>query len=204
MFLSKQDPTLMKEMLIKPNLHYIYTQYSSDTASKLMDVTKALEGRKSPSVSQNDVILFSLGSWPHSFGTVKDYKKNLNILFKALNQTKHNPKLSHLRLIFWTPPSVPDGTEYVQRMRTGYDVGAMESYVRQNMEILKVENLDMFNPTNIRNNENLCNAHYICRRESAGMDNVVGEVGISFLNNLATFICEVWKNLRRCMHGLVL
>ena len=181
----------MKEMSIEPNLRYIYTQYSSDTSSKLMDLTKTLERRKNPPVSQNDVILFSLGSWPHSFRTVKQYKHNLNILFKTLNQTKHNSKLSNLRLIFWTPPSVPDGTEYVQRMRTGYDVGAMASYVRQKMELLKIENLDMFNPTNIRNNENLCNAHYICRRESAGMDNVVGEVGISFLNNLATFICEV-------------
>ena len=178
-------------MFIEPNLRYIYTQYSSDTAKKLMNLAKTLERRKSPPVSENDVVLFSLGSWPHSFGTIKPYEEKLNILFKTVNQTKQNPKLPNLRLIFWTPPSVPDGIEYVQRMRTGYDVGAMASYVRQKMKILNVENLDMFNPTNIRNNENLCNAHYLCRRPSSGMDNVVGEVGLSFLNNLATFICDV-------------
>ena len=67
----------------------------------------------------------------------------------------------------------------------------MTSYIIQEMKKLNIEVLDMFNPTNIRNNENLCNAHYICRRPSSGMENVVGEVGLSFQNNLATLICEV-------------
>ena len=195
LFDRKTETDLMERMHVNPNLDYIYTRYTSDIVKQLNLLTNELEKRVEPPMSQNDVILFSLGSWPHSFGTLRVYKKNLNSLFEILKSIKQNPKLLNLRLVFWTPPSAPDGMEYRQRMRTGYDLGAMASYVCGKMKELKIEVLDMFNPTNIRNNENLCNGHYICRRQSSGMDNVVGEVGLSFQNNLAILICENWRQV---------
>ena len=178
-------------MHVNPSLDYVYTQYSRHVIKEINRLAKKLERRVTPPVSKDDVILFSLGSWPHSFGTIKPYKKNLNSLFQTLNRIKQNPKFFNLRLVFWTPPSVSEGSQFTQRMRNAYGVGAMMSYIRQQMKKLKIEVLDMFNPTNIRNEETLCNTHYICRRESSGMENVVGEVGLSFLNNLATLMCEV-------------
>ena len=179
-------------MHVNPSLDYVWTEFSRDIIKEINRLAKKLDRRVTPPVSKDDVILFSLGSWPLSFGTLRPYKKNLNSLFQTLNRIKQNPKFSNLRLVFWTPPSVPEGPEFLvrMRMRSAFDVGAMTSYIRQQMKKLKIEVLDMFNPTNIRNEENVCNAHYLCRRPVSRMENLVGEVGLSFLNNLATLVCE--------------
>ena len=100
LFDRKAEPVLMERMHVNPNLDYIYTRYTSETVKQLNLLTKKLEKRVEPPVSQNDVILFSLGSWSHSYRTLRVYKKNLNSLFEILKSIKQNPKFLNLRLVF--------------------------------------------------------------------------------------------------------
>ena len=102
------------------NLDYIYTQHIKDVIGLLDKRVKEIKTRKLHT-SKHDIIVFSMGSWPHSFSTLKIYKRNLNMIFETLRHVKQDPKLSDLRLVFWTPPSVPDGIEFEQRMCNAYE-----------------------------------------------------------------------------------
>ncbi len=173
-----------------PNYKFLYIQYIKDIIRKLDNLIVTIRRRTSPEVSHRDIIVISVGSWPTSFGTLEEFKVEVPKLLKKIVEIKRDQTLSKMRLIFWTPPSVPDAIGFIQRMRNQFDVGAMLGYLIQELERLGVEILDMYNPTNIFHNVNLCNAHYICARPTFGIMNVEGVVGWAVLDAFITLICD--------------
>ncbi len=176
-----------------PNYKFIYIQYINDVIRKLDDFSLKIKqdistcSRAGP---HQDIIIISVGSWSHTFSTLQDYKQEIPKLLNKMAEIKNDPILSKMRLIFWTPPSVPDAPKFTVRMRNQFGVGAMVGYLRQELDFPGVEFLDQYNPTNVFHNMNLCQAHYLCARPTFGIENVEGGIGWTMVDAFITLVCD--------------
>ncbi len=179
-----------QEITNTTNYKFIYIQYISDILRKLDDFILKIKQDNSGASLHQDIIIISVGSWSHTFSTLEDYKHEAPKLLEKMAEIKSDPILSKVRLIFWTPPSVPDAPKFTVRMRNQFGVGAMVGYLRQELEMIGIEFLDQYNPTNVFHNMNLCQAHYLCARPTFGIENVEGEIGWATLDAFITLVCD--------------
>ena len=155
--------------------------------------TKIIKEKK---ISHNKkaLVLFGFGSWSLQLHNISDYFKTFPILKPTIRQMVHLSKVSNIKWMYITRPSVWDNSPCIcniynqeQKIPNIFNVAAINEYtIRTFKELgLQFEIFDFYGLTVHRNNEVVDVCHYVV----GGNGSVLGTVGLSATDVLLTQLC---------------
>ncbi len=166
----------------KDNIYYKGVRYTESAAEKIHAVARQFQD--APGVH---VIIANGGIWDlRDRGPINFMQGFANVkaaVRDVLNNSKNNMRFIWYSSLAFPEDIGPDG-------RTNPGVAAINQWVKCELVPLGVEMFDIsFMASYIRNEEGVCNHHYLCISDD--MPQVVyGDVGGEIMNTLMSYICE--------------
>ena len=176
----------------KYGIYFWWTTYVREMVNNLN--TLRFSDHRKRNKTREDYLLLSTGAWDTAYIGLKQFIISFNESFiPALKQFMQDPVWSNTTIIYMNVSPSPPQRHFVEAAgyRTNFGLAAVNYWVGRKMRKLGIPVVDAFNVIHLRNNENVCNNHYICYNKELGQPTVrqLGTVGYKVADIIIRFFC---------------